>query len=626
CMNPDKNDDLLPFMRNFDPYEGHSWAGGYGDNNSGNNQESASEATFAWAGLYLWGLVTKNDKYKNAGIWGFTSEVNAIEQYWFDYDGDIWDEDYTVSYTGMVWGLGYTNGTYFSGNPSCIYGIHLLPVTPAITYMGYNKDKAAELYAGYEREQVKYQKKLKEEGAVDPEGWFHILWPNLALSNPDEAARRWNEEIVAHTNENGIYIDGNLPNDEKFNSYWYIQNMCAKGNVATDIWADNYSACQIFSKNGVYTAEVWNPYNEVITVTFRNKNGKTGQTKVAPHGLVSVNPFENTDKTNETIRAVSSVDKVHTIPGILEAEDYYTNFSCMIDSNEVEGGYIGWIDDGDSLIFDVDVKEEADYTIDYRFISTSAEKTGVITMSAELSGNVATTTLNQVKSWNNVTDTAHLKAGRQKLKIRFDKGGFNINYIKIYKVGTKPPVAESDDLTKTDLSAYEEIDLSSATVTSSTEQGWNYDDNIIDGNAGSRWESISEDPQWIQIELPEKKNIDGIKIYWEGAAAKNYTIEVSNDGINYTTAFTRKNGVGGQGYGDSFRNSGLESIGFDKSYEAKYIKINGTVRLTGYGYSIFEVKLFGADANNNIIVSDKVEICGYQVNYNKNGFRCIYAN
>ena len=43
CMNPDKNDDMFPWMRNFDPYEGHSWAGGFGDNSSGNNQESASE-------------------------------------------------------------------------------------------------------------------------------------------------------------------------------------------------------------------------------------------------------------------------------------------------------------------------------------------------------------------------------------------------------------------------------------------------------------------------------------------------------------------------------------------------------------------------------------------------------
>ena len=52
-MNPSKTDPWYPFMRNFDVYEGHSWSGGYGDNQSGNNQESSSRATFAWAGLYL---------------------------------------------------------------------------------------------------------------------------------------------------------------------------------------------------------------------------------------------------------------------------------------------------------------------------------------------------------------------------------------------------------------------------------------------------------------------------------------------------------------------------------------------------------------------------------------------
>nr|WP_294491735.1 hypothetical protein [uncultured Anaerosporobacter sp.] len=54
----------------------------------------------------------------------------------------------------MVWGLGYTNGTYFSGNPSCIYEIHMLPVTPSLTYMGYNKEAAASIYEAYEKDQA----------------------------------------------------------------------------------------------------------------------------------------------------------------------------------------------------------------------------------------------------------------------------------------------------------------------------------------------------------------------------------------------------------------------------------------------------------------------------------------
>lgn len=59
-----------PFLRNFDIYEGHSWASGvsnyeYDENgelvdkkgglSGGNNQESSSEAINAWASLILWG-------------------------------------------------------------------------------------------------------------------------------------------------------------------------------------------------------------------------------------------------------------------------------------------------------------------------------------------------------------------------------------------------------------------------------------------------------------------------------------------------------------------------------------------------------------------------------------------
>lgn len=51
--NPSRGDSMYPYMRAFDPYEGVSWAGGYGDNYNGNNQEATAEALFAFAGEYL---------------------------------------------------------------------------------------------------------------------------------------------------------------------------------------------------------------------------------------------------------------------------------------------------------------------------------------------------------------------------------------------------------------------------------------------------------------------------------------------------------------------------------------------------------------------------------------------
>jgi len=61
--NWDRNDTRFPFLRNFDPYEGHSWASGHAGFADGNNQESSSEAINAWQAIILWGSNRKqNDK------------------------------------------------------------------------------------------------------------------------------------------------------------------------------------------------------------------------------------------------------------------------------------------------------------------------------------------------------------------------------------------------------------------------------------------------------------------------------------------------------------------------------------------------------------------------------------
>lgn len=621
CMNPDKNDSELPFMRNFDVYEGHSWAGGYGDNNSGNNQESASEATFGWAGLYLWGLVTKNDKYKNAGIWGYTSEIDAIEQYWFnmdagtELDSNNWASGYgtdvygdencdVLPYIGMVWGLGYTNGTYFSGNPCCIMGIHLLPVTPAITYMGYSREKAGKIWTEYERVEKAYQAKIEREGATDPEGWHHILWPFMALSDADGAAQRWAKEYTSHLNEEGRYVDGVLSTDEMFNSYWYIQNMCAKGYISTEIWASDYTSYQVFKKDGKYTAEVWNPFDEDITVHFKNKDGNLGSVKVAAHMTVECDPTKNEDKTGQRAVAVKDYDPVCEISGVVEAEDYYTNFGCEPDNNEQEGGYVGWIDDGDSLLYTVDVKQEGDYVVDYRVQCTDKNKNSAIKIKTENDEDYLMTTKlgNDSTDWKNVKadGTIHLKAGKYKLKLLFVDGGFNLNYTKIYLKGTKAPVADSDDLTQADLSGYKEIDLSKAKIVdvSSEANDAGKSANMIDKDYSTRWESVAADPQYFTIELPSEQNIAGIKLYWEGAASKKYTIATSTDKNNWTTVFTQNHGIGGQKFGDENRSTGLESIEFSKVTKAKYVRLYSTERLTGYGVSLFEVRLFEGSASS----------------------------
>ncbi|MFD1904301.1 glycosyl hydrolase [Paenibacillus rhizoplanae] len=118
--NPSKTDPKYPYFRNFDPYEGHSWAGGYADNDSGNNQEAAGESLFGWVGQYMWSTLTGNTAFRDASIMGFTTELRAVQQYWFNYDQDNWLPGYTHKTVGQIYGSSNFFGTFFSTGIRCI--------------------------------------------------------------------------------------------------------------------------------------------------------------------------------------------------------------------------------------------------------------------------------------------------------------------------------------------------------------------------------------------------------------------------------------------------------------------------------------------------------------------------
>ena len=89
--NWDRNDERFPLFRNFDPWEGHSWAnGGYGMNPPiGNNQESSSEAMMSWGGTdpaRPWPLTTAI--CWRPGPLDSLPEGAATNEYWFDRDDE----------------------------------------------------------------------------------------------------------------------------------------------------------------------------------------------------------------------------------------------------------------------------------------------------------------------------------------------------------------------------------------------------------------------------------------------------------------------------------------------------------------------------------------------------------
>jgi hypothetical protein len=116
---------------------------------------------------------------------------------------------------------------------------------------------------------------------------------------------------------------------------------------------------------------------------------------------------------------------------------------------------------------------------------------------------------------------------------------------------------------------------------SSTEVGANVAANITDGSYLSRWSSLYTDTQWMYVDLQDQYNINEIKITWEAAMGKNYFLETSNDAITWVNQKAITN------------NATLVNDHTGLNVNARYVRIYGTSRATVYGYSIFELEVYG---------------------------------
>ncbi len=128
------------------------------------------------------------------------------------------------------------------------------------------------------------------------------------------------------------------------------------------------------------------------------------------------------------------------------------------------------------------------------------------------------------------------------------------------------------------------IALNKPSYASSTENASQESVFAFDGNFSSRWASNwGTEPQWIYVDLQQEFNIGQVKIFWEAAYAKQYQIQLSMDGTNWNTIFTESNGNGGEDH-HSFSNQ-----------SGRYLRIYNTLRGTNYGYSIYEIQVYGQD-------------------------------
>jgi endo-1,3(4)-beta-glucanase len=251
AASSDRNDDTFPFLRNFSPYAGHSWANGFATFPQGNDQESTSESMQFASSLIHWGSVTNNDEIRDLGIYIYTTEQTAIEEYWFDMYERNFQDSQEYSLVSRVWGNSYDNGTFWTADIAASYGIEMYPIHGGSLYLGHN---------------TTYVEKLWDEitqntgiigNQVNPNLWHDVYWKYLSFIDPQAAIDLYDS-----------YPDREL----KFGvsdaqTYHWLHAMNALGKVETTITSNNPVAA-VFNKDGEITYVGQNYSNSPITITF----------------------------------------------------------------------------------------------------------------------------------------------------------------------------------------------------------------------------------------------------------------------------------------------------------------------------------------------------------------------
>jgi endoglucanase Acf2 len=250
----------FPFLRNYDVYEGHSWASGDANFDAGNNQESSSEAVNAWAGLVLWGEATGTRRLRDLGMFLLTSEIASINQYWFDLDRQVLAPEYGKPFASMVFGGKYAFNTWWTQEPRQIFGINLLPITTASTYLGADPEYVRKLVDALPAEVKAYNARGVSDG-TPADIWQDVIASYAALGDPEAGFALWNRRGSVEAGETRSHT-----------LYW-LSSLKEMGTPDLSVTADTPLYAVFKDKAGARTYLAYNARNSAIKVTF--STGKT---------------------------------------------------------------------------------------------------------------------------------------------------------------------------------------------------------------------------------------------------------------------------------------------------------------------------------------------------------------
>jgi beta-glucanase (GH16 family) len=106
----------------------------------------------------------------------------------------------------------------------------------------------------------------------------------------------------------------------------------------------------------------------------------------------------------------------------------------------------------------------------------------------------------------------------------------------------------------------------------------------FDFDPATRWATSSTtgwvDPGWISVDLGAQATVSRVVLQWDPAFAVSYQLQLSDDNVNWRTIFTTTTG---RGFRETLTVSGT----------GRYVRMFGTQRSNGFGYSLWEFRVYG---------------------------------
>ncbi|MEW2547918.1 glycoside hydrolase N-terminal domain-containing protein [Streptomyces sp. NPDC047002] len=102
----------------------------------------------------------------------------------------------------------------------------------------------------------------------------------------------------------------------------------------------------------------------------------------------------------------------------------------------------------------------------------------------------------------------------------------------------------------------------------------------FDGDPATRWSAGPSADSWIQVDLGTVRSVSEVDLAWEDSYAKGYRLQGSTDGTTWKDLYTQTDSAGG-----------TEKIPL--SATTRYVRMQGTAKSGPWGYSLWEMRVYG---------------------------------